>query len=123
PVTLLDVTEDIAREGLKRARRLKPDPFFNPDAAALITTGGLDHDFPAVNTADWIVEAIVERLDAKRALLERVDRERRPASIVSSNTSGIPIGVLAEGRSAEFRKHWLGTHFFNPPRYLHLLEV
>jgi 3-hydroxyacyl-CoA dehydrogenase len=123
PVTLLDMTEGIAREGLNRVQRLKPDPFFNTAAAALITTGGLDDDLPALKDADWIVEAIVEQLDAKRALLERVDRERRPASIVSSNTSGIPIGALAEGRSADFRQHWLGTHFFNPPRYLHLLEL
>jgi 3-hydroxyacyl-CoA dehydrogenase len=123
PVTLLDLTTDVAREGLNRAQRLKPDPFFTAGTAALITTGGLDDDLPALKDADWIVEAIVERLDAKRALLARVDRVRRPASIVSSNTSGIPIGALGEGRSADFRKHWLGTHFFNPPRYLHLLEI
>src|SRR5258706_8341090 len=122
PVPLLDVTADLAREGLKRARGLKPDPFFTPDAVALITTGGFD-DLSRLADADWIMEAVVEQLDIKRALLERVDRARRPGTVVSSNTSGIPIASLAEGRSADFRRHWLGTHFFNPPRYLRLLEL
>src|SRR5206468_3542391 len=72
---------------------------------------------------EWILEAVVERLDVKRALVERVEAVRRPGAIVSSNTSGIPIASIAEGRSGEFRRHWLGTHFFNPPRYLRLLEV
>ncbi|HXI28756.1 MAG TPA: 3-hydroxyacyl-CoA dehydrogenase NAD-binding domain-containing protein [Vicinamibacterales bacterium] len=123
PVLLLDLTADVAAEGLKRARALKPDPFFTPDVAARITTGGFDADLPAIATADWIMEAVVERLDVKRPLLERVDAARRPGSIVSTNTSGIPVSSLAEGRSADFRRHFLGTHFFNPPRYLHLLEV
>ena len=122
PVTLLDVTADAARDGLTRARRLKPDPFFTPDAATLITTGAFD-DLSRAADADWIMEAVVEQLDVKLALLERVDAARRPGTIVSSNTSGIPIGALAKGRSDDFRRHWLGTHFFNPPRYLHLLEV
>jgi 3-hydroxyacyl-CoA dehydrogenase len=123
PVLLLDLTADAAREGLKRARGLKPDPFFTADAAALITTGGFETDLAKVATADWILEAVVEVLDVKRALLERVDAVRRAGTIVSSNTSGIPIATLAEGRSDDFRTHWLGTHFFNPPRYLRLLEV
>ena len=120
---LLDVTPEAAREGLKRARDLKPDPFFTPEAAALINTGGFETDLPRLVQADWIIEAVVERLDLKRALLERVEAIRRPDGIVSSNTSGIPIAALAEGRGAAFRQHWLGTHFFNPPRYLRLLEV
>src|SRR5262245_50131008 len=123
PVALLDLTADVAREGLKRARSLKPDPFFTAETASRITTGGLDTDFSTIASVDWIMEAVVEQFDIKRALLERVDAVRRPATIVSSNTSGIPIARLAEGRSADFRRHWLGTHFFNPPRYLHLLEV
>src|SRR3954467_11027940 len=123
PVVLLDLTADVAREGLKRARALKPDPFFTPDALALIATGGFDTDMATLAGADWIMEAVVERLDVKRTLLERVEAVRRPGTIVSSNTSGIPIGTLAEGRSAEFRTHWLGTHFFNPPRYLRLVEI
>src|SRR5450759_2758514 len=88
-----------------------------------ITTGGFDSDLPTLSAADWIIEAVVEQLEVKRALLERVDAVRRPGPIVTSNTSGIPIRALAEGRSDDFRRHWLGTHFFNPPRYLRLLEV
>jgi len=122
-VRLLDVTREAAREGLERAKRLKPDPFFTPDAVALVTTGGFDQDLAAARDADWIVEAVVEQLDAKRALMERVETVRRADTVVSSNTSGIPIASIAEGRSDGFRKHWLGTHFFNPPRYLHLLEL
>ena len=122
-VRLLDVTREAARDGLERAKRLKPDPFFTPGAATLIETGGFDDDLAAVKDADWILEAIVEKLDAKQALLARVDAVRRADAVVSSNTSGIPIASIAEGRSDAFRRHWLGTHFFNPPRYLHLLEL
>jgi len=123
PALLLDLTAEIARDGLKRARALKPDPFFTSDAAALIAVGGFDGDLKRIAEVDWIMEAVVEQLDVKRALLERVDGARRAGTIVSSNTSGIPIGVLAAGRRRCVRRHWLGTHFFNPPRYLHLLEV
>jgi len=122
PALLLDVTADAAREGLKRARALKPDPFFTPDTWKLISTGSFD-ELARLQDSDWVMEAVVEQLEIKRALLEKVDAVRRPGSIVSSNTSGIPIAALAEGRSTDFRRHWLGTHFFNPPRYLHLLEV
>jgi len=122
PALLLDVTADAARDGLKRARSLKPDPFFTPDTWKLVATGGFD-ELARIKESDWIIEAIVEQLDIKRSLLEKVDAARRAGSIVSSNTSGIPIAALAEGRSADFRRHWLGTHFFNPPRYLHLLEL
>ena len=123
PALLLDITPDAAASGLKRCKALKPDPFFTAETAALIATGGFDDSLARIADADWVVEAIVEQLDAKRDLLARVDQARRAGSIVSSNTSGIPIGLLAEGRSDDFRRHWLGTHFFNPPRYLHLLEV
>jgi 3-hydroxyacyl-CoA dehydrogenase len=123
PSLLLDVTADAAAQGLKKARALKPDPFFLPDGWTLVTTASFDDGFARLGEADWIVECIVEQLDAKRALLERVDRARRAGSVVSSNTSGIPIGLLADGRSDDFRRHWLGTHFFNPPRYLRLLEL
>jgi 3-hydroxyacyl-CoA dehydrogenase len=123
PALLLDVTPAAAAEGLKRARALKPDPFFTPDSWKLVETGGFDEDLARVAGSDWIMEAVVERLDVKRSLLERVDRVRRAGSIVSSNTSGIPIAALGEGRSDDFRRHLLGTHFFNPPRYLQLLEV
>jgi 3-hydroxyacyl-CoA dehydrogenase len=123
PAVLLDVTSEAATEGLTRARALKPDPFFTPDTWKLITTASFDQGMARLADADWIIEAIVERFDVKQALLARVDQARRPGSIVSSNTSGIPIHALAEGRSDDFRRQWLGTHFFNPPRYLHLLEL
>jgi 3-hydroxyacyl-CoA dehydrogenase len=123
PALLLDVSAESAQQGLQRARTLKPDPFFTPETWKLVTTGSFDAGLARTSDADWIIEAIIEDREAKRALLEKVDAVRRPGSIVSSNTSGIPIALLAEGRSQDFRQHWLGTHFFNPPRYLHLLEV
>jgi 3-hydroxyacyl-CoA dehydrogenase len=123
PVLLLDVTPDAAAKGLQRARALKPDPFFTPDSWTLITTGGFDDSLARIQDSDWIVEAVLEQLEIKRQLLARVDQARRPGSIVSSNTSAISIAALADGRSDDFRRHWLGTHFFNPPRYLRLLEV
>jgi 3-hydroxyacyl-CoA dehydrogenase len=123
PALLLDVTADAAQNGLERARALKPDPFFSPETWKLISTAGFDEGLPRIHDSDWILEAIIERLDAKQSLLAKVDSARRQGSIVTSNTSGIPIAALAEGRSDDFRQHWLGTHFFNPPRYLRLLEV
>ncbi|MEO7275406.1 MAG: 3-hydroxyacyl-CoA dehydrogenase/enoyl-CoA hydratase family protein, partial [Vicinamibacterales bacterium] len=123
PVRLLDLTDTVAREGLKRVRAMRPDPFFTADAARLITTGGFDTDLPALATTDWIIEAVVERLDVKRTLLAQIDAIIGPKTIVSSNTSGIPVAALAEGRSERFRQRFLGSHFFNPPRYLHLLEL
>jgi 3-hydroxyacyl-CoA dehydrogenase len=123
PVLLLDLTADVARDGLKRALAMKPDPLFTPEHAAFISIGGFDTDLEKLSAADWIVEAVVERLDVKRPLLERVDRVRGSGAIVSTNTSGIRVAALAEGRSPDFRRHFLGTHFFNPPRYLHLLEI
>ena len=123
PVLLLDLDEATARDGLARARKLKPDPFFTRDAAGLIATGGFDTHLDRLANCDWIVEAVVERLDVKRALLARVEQHRADDAVVTSNTSGIPIASIAEGRGDAFRRHWLGTHFFNPPRYLPLLEV
>jgi 3-hydroxyacyl-CoA dehydrogenase len=123
PVLLLDVTGDAADDGLKRARALKPDPFFTSAVQTLIRTGSLDEDLASAAASDWVIEAVVERLDVKRALFERIDRHRTPETIVSSNTSGIPIAAIVEGRSESFKAHTLGTHFFNPPRYLRLLEV
>jgi 3-hydroxyacyl-CoA dehydrogenase len=120
---LLDLSADMAREGLKRASALKPDPFFTAETTALIRTGSFDADLGRLAEVDLIIESVVEQIDIKRALLERVDAVRVGETIVSSNTSGIPIALLAVGRSDGFRRHFLGTHFFNPPRYLHLLEV
>ena len=102
---------------------LSPDPFFTRDAATRIAAGGFDADLDRIAGSDWIVEAIIEDLEPKRQLLARVDELRRADAVVSSNTSGIPIASIAAGRSDGFRRHSLGTHFFNPPRYLPLLEV
>ena len=123
PSLLLDLTSDVARQGLDKARKLKPDPQFTPDVAGLVAIGGFETHLDRIVTADWVIEAVVERVDVKQQLLARVDERRRPGTIVSTNTSGIPIGALAQGRSADFRHHWIGTHFFNPPRYLRLLEI
>ncbi len=123
PALLLDVTPEVAREGLERARKLKPDPFFTPTTHELVKTGGFDQDLARVAACDWIIEAIVERLDIKQSLFERIEPHRRADAVVSSNTSGIPIAALAAGRSEGFRRHFLGTHFFNPPRYLRLVEI
>jgi len=123
PVLLLDLDEKTARDGLERAAKLKPAPFFTRETASLVSTGGFDTDLARIAESDWIIEAVIERLDVKCNLLAQVEPHRAPNAIVSSNTSGIPIASLAEGRSEKFRRHWLGTHFFNPPRYLPLLEI
>jgi 3-hydroxyacyl-CoA dehydrogenase len=123
PVLLLDVTADAAARGLQRARTLKPDPAFTPDTWTRVGTAGFDEGLPRLADVDWTVEAVIEQIDAKRDLFARIDAVRRSGSLVSSNTSGIPLAALAEGRSDDFRRHFLGTHFFNPPRYLRLLEI
>jgi 3-hydroxyacyl-CoA dehydrogenase len=123
PVLLLDLTAEAAAAGMQRATKLSPGPFFTREGQAHIRLGGFDTDLVGIAECDWIVEAVVERLDAKQALLEQVEAYRRAATIVSSNTSGIPISAIAEGRTADFRRHWLGSHFFNPPRYLRLVEI
>jgi 3-hydroxyacyl-CoA dehydrogenase len=123
PVLLLDLTADAARQGLARAKALNPPPFFTPAAHALVTTGGFDEGLPALATVDWIIEAVVERLEVKQELLSRVEGHTAPGAVITSNTSGIPLSDIASGRSAPFRSRWLGTHFFNPPRYLHLVEL
>ena len=122
PTLLLDVSADAARQGLDRAKALKPDPFFTKDTPARIRTGSFD-DLSGLRGCDWIVEAIVEQLDVKQSLLARVEAHAGDKAIISSNTSGIPLAAIASGRSDAFRSRWLGTHFFNPPRYLPLLEV
>ena len=123
PVLLLDLDTATAAAGLKRAAALKPTPLFTRDTQTRIRVGGFDHDLSDIAGCDWIVEAVIERLDAKQALLAQVETHRRADAIVTSNTSGIPIGAMAEGRSEAFRRHWLGSHFFNPPRYLRLVEI
>ena len=117
------VRNRIARNGYEGAKKAKPAAFFTPDAAALVTVGNLDDDLAKLKERDLIIEAVVENLAIKRSLYERVEEHRKPGSIVASNTSGIPIHLLAEGRSEDFKQHFLGVHFFNPPRYLHLVEI
>ena len=128
PVLLLDVTADAAKTGLDRALKIKPDPFFLPETAALIRTGSFDERIAEAGKTDWIVEAVVEKLDVKQALLVRLAPHLGVRSIVSTNTSGIPVNQIAEAfasgsEGASRRARFLGTHFFNPPRYLRLVEV
>ncbi len=117
------VRSRIARSGLEGASKAKPAAFFTAELAAHITVGNFDDDLAKLKDRDLIIEAVVENLDIKRSLYERVEQHRRPGSIVASNTSGIPIHLLAEGRTDDFKQHFLGVHFFNPPRYLHLVEI
>jgi len=129
PVVLLDVAAKDgdrsapAKGGLERARRAKPAAFMSADRAAAVRTGNVDDDLALLGDCDLIVEAVIEQLEPKRALYARLEPLLSPNAIVASNTSGIPIGTLAEGMSDGFRRRFLGMHFFNPPRYLHLLEV
>jgi 3-hydroxyacyl-CoA dehydrogenase len=106
----------IVNEGLERCVKARPANFYVQDNAALVTVGNLEDNFEWVGEADWIIEAIVERLDIKQQLMARIDEVRRPETIVTTNTSGIPIHQIAAGRSEGFQKHFMGTHFFNPPR-------
>jgi len=117
------VRNRIAQGGLDAASKAKPAAFFVPENAALVSVGNFDDDLGKLKDCDLIIEAVVENLEIKRSLFERVEQHRRPGSIVASNTSGIPIHLLAEGRSDDFKQHFLGVHFFNPPRYLHLVEI
>ncbi len=118
-----EVRNRIVRQGFERALKARPAAFFTPDFADRVTLGNLKDDFDAVREADWVIEAVIENLEIKRDLMARLDEARGEDTIVSTNTSGIPVGQIAEGRSEDFRRHFLGTHFFNPPRYLKLLEV
>ena len=118
-----DVRNRIVRAGLEAAKKAKPAAFFTPDRARLITAGNFDDNLAWVAEADWIIEAVAENLEIKRKLLERVEKFRKPGTLVSTNTSGLPIRLIAEGRSEDFQQHWCGTHFFNPPRYLKLVEL
>jgi 3-hydroxyacyl-CoA dehydrogenase len=123
PVYLLDITQQVVAASYERMKKNKPPAFFTTDVADLVTIGALDEHEAWISEGDWILEAIVEQMEPKRELVARIDRLRKPGSIVSSNTSGLPIAQIAEGASADFKSHFLGTHFFNPPRYMKLLEV
>ena len=113
----------IVKAGLDAALASSPSLFFNKKDAGLISIGNLEDDIGKLAASDWIVEVVVERLDIKRNLFEKVAKIRKPGSIVSTNTSGIPLQDITKGFSAEFKQHFMGTHFFNPVRYMHLLEL
>lgn len=117
------VRNRIVNQGWERCLKARPVNLFTQEAARRVSLGNLEDNLDWLSEADWIVEAIIERLDLKRQLMARIEERRKPGSIVSTNTSGIPVGAIAEGRSDDFRAHFLGTHFFNPPRYLKLLEI
>lgn len=117
------VRDRVARRGLESAKTAQPSAFFLPELVDLITIGNVEDDLGKLAEADWIIEAVVENRQIKLELLRKVDAHRHLGAIVSSNTSGLPIKALAENLSEDFRKHWLGTHFFNPPRYMKLVEV
>jgi len=113
----------IVRAGLEAARKSKPAAFFTPSLADKIVIGNFEDDLARCAEADWIIEVVAENLEIKRKLLARVAQFRKPGAIATTNTSGLPVHLIAEGMSDEFQQHWAGTHFFNPPRYLKLVEV
>ncbi|MEN8098597.1 MAG: 3-hydroxyacyl-CoA dehydrogenase NAD-binding domain-containing protein, partial [Chloroflexota bacterium] len=117
------VKNRIVTEGFNRCLKARPANFYTKDNADLVTLGNLDDNFDWLGQVDWIIEVIVENLKIKQDLMARIDDIRKPETIVTTNTSGIPIHEIAEGRSEGFQEHFLGTHFFNPPRYLKLLEI
>ena len=135
PVTLLDIVPKGAPADDKKARnkivqagwdaclKAKPANLMSSDLKTLVTLGNLEDDFAVIDEADLVLEAIIENLNIKQSLMERIDAARKPTSIIATNTSGIPIKEIADGRSEGFKQHFLGMHFFNPPRYLKLLEV
>lgn len=118
-----EVRNRIVEAGWKAVQRAKPPSVLSQESTRLITLGNLEDDFDKLADVDWIVEAVVEKLEIKRPLFERIEAIRRESTIVSSNTSGLPIGAMVEGRGKAFQGHFLGTHFFNPPRWLKLLEI
>jgi len=113
----------IAAAGLDAAKKSKPAAFMDASLARLVTVGNFEDDLKKLAEVDWILEAVVENLEIKRALLRKVEAIRKPGTIITTNTSGLPVGKIAEGFSDDFRKSWFGTHFFNPPRYMRLLEL
>ena len=117
------VRNRLVNDALSRALKSKPSPIYHKDFAGRIQTGNLEDDLPRVAEADWIIEVVVERLDIKKQVFEKLEAHRKPGTLITSNTSGIPIAFMSEGRSADFQAHFCGTHFFNPPRYLKLFEV
>ena len=132
PSSLLDIVppgsqglarNQIASAGLDAARKSKPAALFEPSLGKLVTIGNFEDDLQRLADADWIIEAVVEDLAIKRSLLTKVEAVRKPGTIITTNTSGLPVAKIAEGFSEDFRRCWFGTHFFNPPRYMRLLEI
>ncbi|MCX8113195.1 MAG: 3-hydroxyacyl-CoA dehydrogenase NAD-binding domain-containing protein [Bacteroidia bacterium] len=117
------VRNRIVQDLFQRALKLSPSPTFDSTVPQRVTLGNFADDLPKIAEADWIIEVVVEDLGIKRSLYEEVEKYRRPGTLITSNTSGIPMRFLVEGRSEDFRRHFAGTHFFNPPRYLPLLEI
>lgn len=117
------VKNRIVNSSLERAIRSNPAPLMKREFASRVSTGNFDDDMPKIKNVDWIIEVVVENLEIKKKVFEQVEKHRTPGTLITSNTSGIPIHLMAEGRSDDFKKHFCGTHFFNPPRYLRLFEV
>lgn len=117
------VRNRLVNEALQNSIKSKPAPLYHKDFATRITTGNLEDDISKVKDVDWIIEVVVERLDIKKQVFENLEKHRTPGTLITSNTSGIPIKFMNEGRSDDFKKHFCGTHFFNPPRYLKLFEI
>ena len=113
----------LVNDALTAAIKSNPSPVYHKDVIKKITTGNFDDNMKDIAACDWIIEVVVERLDIKKSVYEKVEQFRKKGSLITSNTSGIPIHLLSEGRSDDFKKHFCGTHFFNPPRYLRLLEI
>ncbi len=124
-LTLKDkvVRNRLVNDALTTSLKSKPSPIYNKKFASRITTGNLEDDLHLIKDVDWIMEVVVERLDIKKSVFERIEKYRSPGTLITSNTSGIPIKFMNEGRSEDFQKHFAVTHFFNPPRYLKLFEV
>lgn len=124
-LTLTDkvVRNRIVNDSLAKALKSSPSPIYHQRFAGRIRTGNLEDDIAQIGQMDWIIEVVVERLDIKKQVFEKIEQYRKPGTLITSNTSGIPIRFMSDGRSADFRKHFCGTHFFNPPRYLKLFEV
>ena len=117
------VRNRLVNDSLRASLKSKPSPIYSQKFASRITTGNLDDDLAKIADVDWIMEVVVERLDIKQQVFEKVEKYRTPGTLITSNTSGIPIKFMNEGRSEDFQKHFAVTHFFNPPRYLKLFEV
>lgn len=120
---LLDLTKEQADQAVRALQKSSPAALFTPETANQIQTGSFEKDLSRIKEVDWIVEAVVENAEIKNQLLQAVDSARRPGSLVTTNTSGLSVTALAKDRSADFRRHWFGTHFFNPPRYMKLIEI